>query len=101
VLLATNWPAVITAFSAFVTACGGILVAYAAVVRARQEKEDECQRKLREARRESEDMYAKLHEIRTGKKPTADEHLDARSANSALDLLATSLRKARERRGGA
>jgi hypothetical protein len=101
VLLATNWPAIITAFSALITACGGILMAYSAVVRARQDKEDECIQKLKEARKESEEMYAKLHEIRTGKKPTADEHLDARSADSALDLLTASLRKARERRGGA
>jgi hypothetical protein len=71
-------------------------MAYAAIVRARHDKEDECIRKLKEARAESEEMYAKLHEIRTGKKPAQDEHLTPPNPTKALTVLEQALRSARQ-----
>ena len=53
-----------TALGAIVTAIGGCIAAYAAVVRARHRAAADCEKRLAAARAEAEDLAALLHSER-------------------------------------
>jgi hypothetical protein len=63
--------ALILAIGAILTGVGGIVTAYAAVVRSRREAETECEKQLAELRNESEHEARALHWWRM-------QHLDER-----------------------
>lgn len=57
----SDWIVVI---SAILAGIGGCISAWAALVRARKEGDADCERKLREARAESEQIASELHALR-------------------------------------
>ena len=54
----------IVVLSAILAGIGGIVSAWAALTRARKEGDEECERKLKALRAESEQMADELHQAR-------------------------------------
>jgi len=75
-----SWPAVIAACGALITAVSGVFMAYAAVVRARNESIDkadkECLDRLDRVREESETVAEELHSLRMKMKLEEDENAE-------------------------
>jgi gas vesicle protein len=64
-LSSSDW---IIVLGSILAGIGGIVSAWAALVRARGEGDEECERKLKAARLESEQIADELHEARMAKK---------------------------------
>lgn len=71
-----------TALAALLTGIAGVLTAWAAVVRARKQGNEHCERELREARAEGERYASELHALRMR---------DDRGAGGVLFVLAVTL----------